>query len=266
VKTWQKVLIGVTVAVVALVSIVFWATGGITKTADDFFAAARSGDLDAAYALTSQQFREGLSQEDLARFLKASKLDQVADTSWSSRSIQADTGTVEGSVTTTSGAKIPLTIKLVKEDDAWKIITIDSTLAGLGKDSVMSTDTPPPDEQQRMVLADTRQMIEAIIDDDLPHFLERWIKGAENEDFKTGFATLRPYSRAMVALAQKAPEITGVSMDKKGILSLEGTYRGNGNRAVAQFRYRKIGGEWKIVYYDYVIEPDPDARTQGDEG
>ena len=47
-KTWMKVVLGVFVGMSALLGLVFWLTGGIAKTADDFFAAVQNDDMDAA--------------------------------------------------------------------------------------------------------------------------------------------------------------------------------------------------------------------------
>lgn len=47
-KTWMKVVLGVFVGMSALLGLVFWLTGGIAKTADDFFAAVQNDDMNAA--------------------------------------------------------------------------------------------------------------------------------------------------------------------------------------------------------------------------
>ncbi|QKG71569.1 hypothetical protein [Erythrobacter mangrovi] len=258
-KTWQKVLIGAVVAAIAIVALIFWATGGIARTADDFFSAAKAGDMDSAYALTSQQLQEGTSQEELGRFLHASKLDQVIETSWSSRSIQADTGTLEGTATTGTGAKIPLRLEFVKEGGEWRIILLKKTVAGI-EDSNSAVSLPPlPDEQRRMVLQDTRRLIEALIDNNPEHFLKGWPEEATVENLGEGFSTLRPFADRMVALAQQEPKISAAAMGKDGVLLLEGTYRVAGDLAIMRLEYMKFDGAWKIVSYNYKISADPDT-------
>src|SRR3546814_7168430 len=51
--TWAKVLLGVIAVIVAIVIAVFSFTSGMTKTADEFFAAARKGNVEQAYQYTS---------------------------------------------------------------------------------------------------------------------------------------------------------------------------------------------------------------------
>ena len=38
-KTWMKVVLGIVAGFAALLALIFWLTGDITKTGDDFFAA-----------------------------------------------------------------------------------------------------------------------------------------------------------------------------------------------------------------------------------
>ena len=117
--------------IVALVSVVFWATGDIVETADDFFAAAAEGDYETAHSLTSQQLRNQSSPAELEKFLTANGLDKVSDTSWSSRSFENSQGRLEGSVTTQGGGAIPLVVELVKENDEWRISFIEPEKMGL---------------------------------------------------------------------------------------------------------------------------------------
>ena len=114
-----------------IVSVVFWATGGITETADEFFAAANEGDYEAAYDLTSQQLQGQMTEADLEAFMVENGLDDVTGTSWSSRSITNDRGELSGAVTTATGATIPLDMDLIQEGEDWKIVFLDVGSAGV---------------------------------------------------------------------------------------------------------------------------------------
>ncbi len=104
---------------------VFYATSDMAAAGDNFFAASHKGDYDAAYALMSEDVRRNSGKDALEAFVLHSGFDKVVDTSWSSRSFQNDTGKLEGSVTTETGGVIPVTVQLVKENDAWKITYIN---------------------------------------------------------------------------------------------------------------------------------------------
>lgn len=133
-KVWQIVLIvlaAITLLVGVIVGGVFYATSGITDAGDEFFEAARRGDYEAAYALTSTELRNDSDVIRLQRYLEGSGLDKVTDTSWSSRSMENNVGRLEGSVTTESGGTIPLKMQLVKEKGGWKIAMIETMPSGL---------------------------------------------------------------------------------------------------------------------------------------
>ena len=87
-KTVFKILGGVAIVAAAIVGLVFYLTSGMTGAADKFFETARSGDAESVYALTSAELRNTTSAEQLAAFIKLNRFDQVAETSWSSRSMR----------------------------------------------------------------------------------------------------------------------------------------------------------------------------------
>lgn len=121
--TWKKIVLGLVVMIGCVVGLVFWLTSGLTDTIDRQIAAINKGDIDAVYAETSIAFRQSTSKEKLAAFLKARPvLSTVTDRTFSSRSMKSNQGTVKGTLTTKSGAVIPVEYRLVKEKGDWKII------------------------------------------------------------------------------------------------------------------------------------------------
>jgi len=71
------------------------------------------------------------TSDQLGAFIKTNRFNQVADTTWNSRSFENDVGHVEGTVTLDDGAVVPVTMQLLKEADGWKISYIDVAQAGL---------------------------------------------------------------------------------------------------------------------------------------
>ena len=115
----------------AIVGFVFYATSGVTSAADNFFATARGGDMEAVYALTSGQLRSVTTPDQLGAFIKVNRFNQVAETSWNSRSFENNIGNVAGTVTLDDGTVAPVAMQLAKEGEEWKISYIDVTQAGL---------------------------------------------------------------------------------------------------------------------------------------
>jgi len=125
------VLGGFVLFVGAIVWVVFYATSGVTNAADRFFATARTGDPKAIYAATSTQLHGVTTPEHLDGFIKQTRLNQVADTNWNSRSFENNIGNVQGTVTLDDGSVVPLSVQLVKEGADWKVSLIDTTQAGV---------------------------------------------------------------------------------------------------------------------------------------
>lgn len=137
-KVWQIIVLAVGVfiaAIAAFVYLIFQMTSGVVETGDEFFAAAGSGNYEAAFALTSEDLQRETTVEGLAEYIETNGFDTVAETSWSSRSINNDTGSLSGSLTTRSGGTIPVQMSLVKEGDEWRISYIEKARSGLAGDN-----------------------------------------------------------------------------------------------------------------------------------
>jgi hypothetical protein len=125
------VLAGLAVFVGVILAVVFYATSGVTGAADKFYETARGGNAQEVYALTSAELRNVTNADQLAAYIEANRFDQVAQTSWSSRSVENNLGSVEGTLTLDDGGVIPVTMQLVKEGDDWKVSFIELGEAGL---------------------------------------------------------------------------------------------------------------------------------------
>lgn len=125
-----SVLGGLAVLAAVIVGLVFWFTGGAVDAADNFLALIGQQRIEEAYQSTAAGLR---AQQDAASFAGAVKtigLTRYQSASWSNREIQNNRATLEGSVTTTDGGTIPLTVTLVGEGDDWKVIGLSSPMAG----------------------------------------------------------------------------------------------------------------------------------------
>ena len=113
---WQKIgcAAGCIVLFVSVVlGIVFYATSGITDTADEFFASAAEGDYVAAHQMAATQLRATRTPEELEQFLVEQGLDKVVETSWDSRSVNNDRGELVGTATNASGSKVALSMRFI---------------------------------------------------------------------------------------------------------------------------------------------------------
>ncbi len=125
-------VMGLTLVVVitGCVGVIFVLTSGLTNATDEFFSYVQQEQYEVAYASTAEDFQEVTTYEQFIDFLAYTGLDGYESATWNSRSVENNTGRLEGTVTTNGGA-IPMLIDLVKEDGDWKIYGIETNPEGL---------------------------------------------------------------------------------------------------------------------------------------
>ena len=127
-KTWKKVLIGIVLFIVVVVALALFATSGLDKPVQRHFAALHSGDVIGAYGELSVAARQQTSLDDFKTMLtNTPALMHVTDESFSSRTVNNGQGLLEGSLEIEGGGKLPIEIRLVKENDEWKILAYHVT-------------------------------------------------------------------------------------------------------------------------------------------
>lgn len=122
---WKKILIGVVVFIFGVVGLAWFATSGLDEPVERHLSALRAGNIEAAYAETSIAFQQSTSLEDYKAFIdRYPVLKDVTEYSFLNRSVENGVGTLKGKLTTPDGGVVPVEFKLVKENDAWKILGI----------------------------------------------------------------------------------------------------------------------------------------------
>lgn len=264
-KIWQGCLIafvGFAVLIGVIVAVVFYATSGITKTADDFFAAANNGEYEEAHSLTSISLQRQLSVADMEAFMVSNGLDSVTDTSWASRSIENSTGELSGTLTTAEGGSIPIRLQLVSENEEWKINFIDADTGGVetsggGSESGLGPSSfagpiPTREQQEDMLFSTTIGFYNALDDDDFSDWRDDFVKQITVAQLEEGFGSMRSLRGDIGPLAVLDPDFeTVTSLNDAGQFEIAGTYK-SGNEEL-QFRYiyvREEGGSSKLTFAD----------------
>lgn len=106
---------------------IYMLTAEMTGSANEFLDSAGRQDFTASYGYMCNDYQNRNSADDLETFIRNNSLDEFESAFWNMRSIENDTGRLEGSVTTKSGQSIPVTMELRKEDGEWKIVAIKET-------------------------------------------------------------------------------------------------------------------------------------------
>lgn len=122
-KTWKKVLLGIFIFIVLVIALAMWATSGLVEPVQRHFTALRSGDVTGAYAELSIVARQQTSLDDFKKMVVGiPALSHVTGESFSSRETKNGEGHLEGVLEIEGGGKLPIEVRLVKENDVWKIL------------------------------------------------------------------------------------------------------------------------------------------------
>jgi hypothetical protein len=115
----------VVVFVVVILLVVKQATAGPEEVVRGFVTAAAAGDYARAHDAFSAPLKDQQSLETFTAAVRANpSLFSVKDLSFSDRSIDLTEGAkLAGTATLASGTQVPVSFQLVKEKDAWKLIS-----------------------------------------------------------------------------------------------------------------------------------------------
>ncbi len=227
-KTWMKVALGIFAGIAVLVGFIFWLTGDVTKAGDDFFAAAQNDDMDAAYALLSEDFQNGTSKEGLQSYLVANALDNVKETSWSSRSITGSTGELEGTVTTADGGKISLKLRLINSEAGWRINAIEKESAGF-KDGSVGRSLPSVSKQQQLFQDTVTVFAESLSDKSMEKLWDSattdYRQQISLEKLDQSFGQFFEFAEGYLQLSRQTPTIDGAEIfNDNQIVVIRGHY------------------------------------------
>lgn len=257
-KTWMKVVLGIFAGIAVLLGLIFWLTGDISKAGSDFFAAAANDDVEGAYALLSSDFQATTSKEELDEYLEKNGLDNVTDTSWSSRSISGSTGSLEGTLTTAKGDEIPIKLKLVNSDAGWKIQSISKEQAGFQNDK-SSSRQPLPSKLEAMSLtkATTSDFVEGMraptMEGFYGTFSSQFRRDVSLQKLEEGFGGFKGKNFDMLNGYTPVFSNTG-KINDAGILSIDGYYK-TSPRLKFTYEYIFEGVKWKLWGIDIEAIP-----------
>lgn len=245
-----------------IIAIVFQATSGVAETGDRFFQAAREGDYVMAYSLTSEEIQRRNSVADLEAFIGANGLGRAVDTSWSSRSINNDTGSLAGTLTTATGGTIPVEIGLVYESGEWKINSISRTrtglgagLAGPGPDSPdIAKDVPRDADPEHLLFLNASGFLRSMENGDYGFWRVRWAEGTTVPDLAARYPRTEELAGRLTAFEDVRPRLKSARMTSAGDLVIQGVSENQGETLAMKLTLKREKERWKLTGFSYRLE------------
>jgi len=233
---------------------VFLLTGGAVDAAGKFLAQIGDGKIAEAYQSTSAPFRD---QQSLAQFTSVAQklgLSHFKSASWSNRSIEGSQASLEGTAKTAEGGSVPLTIKLLKENGTWRVLSISTPQAGASITSGQG-EIPGDAELKQMVTASILDLDQAVQDQDFTKFRAKtasvWQQQATAEQLQKNFQSFIDKEVHLGGVKDVTPELDSPpAVDSNHVLVVAGHYATHPSQVKFKLKYLKEGQEWKLVGID----------------
>ena len=246
------IALGVVLGLAATVLVfVFALTRGAVKSADDFLAQIGAGKIEAAYEETSAILRRQQTFASFGESVKELGLTDFASVFWSNREVKNDRAHLDGSVTTRAGGKVPLTIELVKESGAWKVIFLSAPRAGVTAEQAGKT-LPTDDAARRLARDSLLAFDQAVRERDFSSFHQQisrlWQEQITPQKLDEIFADFMTKQIDVSSIKEVDPILTEApTIDSDGILILEGYYPTHPSKVYFRFKYIYEHPAWKLL-------------------
>lgn len=246
-----KIVAGIIAVIVIAIALVFYFTAGLVETADEFFMAVKNDDLDKAYTYLSEDFKAATPKHELRDFLARTSLSYFKKASWQSRSINAGSGTLVGTITTESDGTVPISISFVKGDSGWKIYSLQKPASGIQE---QSTPVQIPSEQDMVKLvADSMHVFALSVNEKSmskfhAHVSNLWQQQFTPEKFDEAFGAFYNIDVDLTVLRNYSPQFNNKPfIDEQGVLVIEGLYPTEPNKVYFKQKYIYEGLGWKLI-------------------
>ncbi len=260
-KTWKKVLLGFFAFIVVAIGAAIFLTGGMVDAADAFFTAVKNKDMAAARSHLSEDFKARTDERALAAFLADASILNFAEANWSDRTIENNRGSLSGSITTDTGGVVPIALTLVKENDAWKIFSIDKAEAGIISDTSASAAPVAPSRtaQTALVKQSTHDFVVSVAAKDMTHFRstlsEIWQDQFSTADLNEAFGSIIASDADWTELDGFEPILAAEpEFQEHGVMVLSGHYDTNSGTLRFEQSYVLESGAWKLVGFSVNAE------------
>jgi len=240
----------------AIVFLVFRLTAPMTAEGEKFLATLGSGSVETAYGMTSTAMRTGQSQASFADIVKAYGLDGFESASWSSRNINNDRGTLEGTVRTKKGGSVPLTIEMIKESGTWKVLSIKGPQTGARTGPIIERESPAlavpgTDESAQLALTSLLSLNEALQTKSFDKFhagiSRTWQEQITSAKLLEVFQALVDLETNLDAIKTLSPVFKSPpALNADGILVLEGHYPVEPGNVFFTLKFVNEEKAWKL--------------------
>lgn len=247
-KILFKIIFGFIASIVVIIVAIFVFTSGMSDTADKFLESARSEDHQKAQSYLSFYVKDDAAV--IIQYLKDNSMDQFTSTSWGSRAIVNNTGNISGEITTKSEI-INTRIKFIKENDKWKIYSIQKQQnkgINLPQEPSSLVQIELVRNSMKIFMASAR---EKSMDKFHAYISKFWKKQISVQQLDEIFGSIFNVKSDLTFLDNVVPKIDFSSIIKDDVLMLSGSFPNDTVTIYFSQKYIYEGVQWKLVGFDY---------------
>lgn len=260
---------GLMVTIIALIFLSVHTQNAAVSSADEFLALLDQGKYTEAREVSSEEFKNIVTVEQLQQLLEETPEIDMADVDWQSKEIKKHESSSEaylyGTAMTPGGEEFAVELYLEKlhEEDEWKVLGIFFPDMSWDDTSFLedSTQVPTPDAaaREQMALGTMNLIFEGVKTDNFTVFYESMAEPVKitssPESFLDTFAGFVTDNPQFLDVQEKATFELDEEVDRatSGILVMQGRYLLNDIKFEITFQYAHEANGWKLLYV--YIEP-----------
>ena len=239
------------VLVIGAVGMIAWAAFALTRPVVDaserFLTLIADKDTAQAYASTSESFRARISEAEFTSSVNQLALKEYASASWRNREIDNSIGLAEGTVVDKKGGVTPVSIRLVWENDAWKVL--GATIGGM---DLLASRLPRGGEVERLVSQTLLDFNHAIKTKNFTAFhdslSQRWKKQSTPSSLQAAFQEFIDKKIDIASIKDHKPEVVPPQhLTGDNTLQLKGQYQTAPSPVGFELEYANEKGDWKLL-------------------
>lgn len=235
------IAIGAVFAFIALiVGAALLLTSGATEAGTAFFTLLGQGKTAEAYRSTASGFQSSVAEADFTRIVGELGLDRCEKASWSDRQVQNNAGKLVGSLALKGGKTIEMTVELVHEDGAWKVLGFTTPLA-----------MPDAEGRKELVLKTLLAFNDAVAANDFTKFHSGLAKPFREQftpaKLKETFAAFIERKIDLQNVRNLTPEFSPAPAMQGDVLVLAGSYPTTPVAVLFELKFLNEMSEWRPV-------------------
>lgn len=229
----KKVLLGLSIVIMALLGAYIFFNLSMTNVADNFFSAIKKNNLKQAESYLSKGFKATTTNEQLVQYLIQYQLDNLKYIKWDKEKLLRESflepfkklgiRTAVATVITAKGQKASIKVYYQREGASWKIFSIEKVLS-------------KEEQKEKKIIADytklaqinIHHLAQAVHDNNMSIFYnklsETWKKETTVKKLNESYGIFHKNKINLLVLDKVVPKLTTLNVDKKGILVLAGVY------------------------------------------